>query len=198
MFEHMEKWIGGLGSDEAAETIKALSKESVRDHKNKRLGSEDQSFDEPGYGACGHGHSSGAVHKPSAASHSGGYGGGGGGYAQGGAQEHSAYGGGRGGEGGYSRQEEGYQRQEEGYQRQEEGYQGQEGGYGRQEGSGRQQGYGGQEDYGEQETEGYSSRRHESAYGSQTRESDETYGVEDLAVTDEGESRRRYRRDDEY
>ncbi|TFK41913.1 heterokaryon incompatibility protein Het-C-domain-containing protein [Crucibulum laeve] len=55
MFEHMQMWIGGLGPDEASQVIQALTKESVRDHKNKRIGSEDQSWDEPGYGGCSHG-----------------------------------------------------------------------------------------------------------------------------------------------
>ncbi|KAH6912796.1 heterokaryon incompatibility Het-C [Coprinopsis sp. MPI-PUGE-AT-0042] len=155
MFEHIEQWIGGLGPDEAAETIQALSKESVRDHKNKRLGSENQSFEEPGYGSCGHGNSSSAAHRSSGGGHSGSHGG----YGQGGGQESSSYG---EGEGGYERQT---------------------GGYGRQEG------------------EQYSSGRYESAYESQeleTRESNETYGVEDLAVADEGEDNRRYYREDEY
>jgi hypothetical protein len=90
MFEHMQKWIGGLGPDEAAQTIEALTKvniatgttlglnsvligilqESVREHKNKRLGSEGHSFDEPGYGGCSHsykpsgGYSSGGEYNP--------------------------------------------------------------------------------------------------------------------------------------
>ncbi|KAJ2923604.1 hypothetical protein H1R20_g13491, partial [Candolleomyces eurysporus] len=54
MFNEMERWLGGLGPDDAKLTIAALTKESVRDHKNKRLGSEDQNWDEPGYGGCGH------------------------------------------------------------------------------------------------------------------------------------------------
>ncbi|KAF9015756.1 heterokaryon incompatibility protein Het-C-domain-containing protein [Cyathus striatus] len=49
MFEEMEKWLGGLGPDEAEQVIHALTKESVRDHKNKRIGSEDQNWEEPGY-----------------------------------------------------------------------------------------------------------------------------------------------------
>ncbi|PFH52311.1 hypothetical protein AMATHDRAFT_46432 [Amanita thiersii Skay4041] len=50
MFEEMEKWIGGLGSGEAENTIRALTKESVRNGKNKRLGSDETVYAEPGYG----------------------------------------------------------------------------------------------------------------------------------------------------
>ncbi|KAF9531855.1 heterokaryon incompatibility Het-C [Crepidotus variabilis] len=52
MFDQMQKWIGGMGS-EATEIIASLTKEAVRDHKNKRKGLEDT--EEPGYGGCGHG-----------------------------------------------------------------------------------------------------------------------------------------------
>ncbi|KAJ7146223.1 heterokaryon incompatibility protein Het-C-domain-containing protein [Mycena epipterygia] len=55
MFQEMENWLGGLGQDEARETLDALTKESVRNGKNKRLGSENENLDEPGYGGCGHG-----------------------------------------------------------------------------------------------------------------------------------------------
>ncbi|KAJ7654177.1 heterokaryon incompatibility protein Het-C-domain-containing protein [Mycena rosella] len=55
MFQEMERWLGGLGQDEARETINALTKDSVRNGKNKRLGSENENLDEPGYGGCGHG-----------------------------------------------------------------------------------------------------------------------------------------------
>lgn len=72
MFQEMEGWLRGLGEDEARETINALTKvrwylndyrllvliarqESVRNGKNKRLGSENENLDEPGYGGCGHG-----------------------------------------------------------------------------------------------------------------------------------------------
>ncbi|KAJ7144853.1 Het-C-domain-containing protein [Mycena crocata] len=55
MFQEMEKWLGGLGDDVARETLQALTKESVRNGKNKRLGSENEDFSEPGYGGCGHG-----------------------------------------------------------------------------------------------------------------------------------------------
>ncbi|TFK77526.1 Het-C-domain-containing protein [Pluteus cervinus] len=64
MFAHMEKWIGSLGG-EAEQIIQALTKESVREGKNKRPGSEEQ---ESGYG--GHSHS----HGQSYSTPSGGYG----------------------------------------------------------------------------------------------------------------------------
>ncbi|TFK17376.1 Het-C-domain-containing protein [Coprinopsis marcescibilis] len=100
MFDHMQRWIGGLGPDEARQTIQALSKESVRNHKNKRLGSEDQSFDEPGYAGCGHGHGKPSSNKPSAGSKpqvaTGGYGGAAAAVGYGGRrQDNTGYGGGR-------------------------------------------------------------------------------------------------------
>ncbi|KAJ6486163.1 Het-C-domain-containing protein [Mycena vitilis] len=55
MFQAMERWLGGLGEDEARQTIDALTKDSVRNGKNKRLGSENEDFSEAGYGGCGHG-----------------------------------------------------------------------------------------------------------------------------------------------
>ncbi|KDR85638.1 hypothetical protein GALMADRAFT_218734 [Galerina marginata CBS 339.88] len=54
MFDHMQRWIGGLGS-ESQQVIQALTKESVRNHKNKREGLDDTP--EAGYGGCGHGYS---------------------------------------------------------------------------------------------------------------------------------------------
>ncbi|CAA7264748.1 unnamed protein product [Cyclocybe aegerita] len=53
MFDQMQKWIGGFGG-EVDEILQALTKESVREHKNKRKGLEDTP--EPGYGGCGHGY----------------------------------------------------------------------------------------------------------------------------------------------
>ncbi|KAF5392598.1 hypothetical protein D9757_002270 [Collybiopsis confluens] len=50
MFEEMERWIGGLGPDEASQTIQALTKESVREGKNKRLGDGGEGQVESGYG----------------------------------------------------------------------------------------------------------------------------------------------------
>ncbi|KAF7307409.1 Het-C-domain-containing protein [Mycena indigotica] len=62
MFKELERWIRDLDDDVARQTINALTKESVRNGKNKRLGSENQSYDEPGYAGCGHGH--GASSRP--------------------------------------------------------------------------------------------------------------------------------------
>ncbi|KAF8963872.1 heterokaryon incompatibility protein Het-C-domain-containing protein [Flammula alnicola] len=53
MLDGMQRWIGGLGS-EATEIINSLTKESVRNHQNKRHGLDDT--EEPGYGGCGHGY----------------------------------------------------------------------------------------------------------------------------------------------
>ncbi|KAJ4002175.1 Het-C-domain-containing protein [Lentinula boryana] len=50
MFEEMERWIGSLGPDEASQTIQALTKESVRNGKNKRLMDEREGQVEAGYG----------------------------------------------------------------------------------------------------------------------------------------------------
>ncbi|KAJ6623117.1 heterokaryon incompatibility protein Het-C-domain-containing protein [Mycena sp. CBHHK59/15] len=76
MFQTMEQWLGGLGEDEARETLNALTKESVRDGKNKRLGSENENLDEPGYGGCGHGAQPQRTPQGQAQSHGGGgYGG---------------------------------------------------------------------------------------------------------------------------
>ncbi|KAK7063818.1 heterokaryon incompatibility protein HET-C [Favolaschia claudopus] len=55
MFREMESWLQKLDEDQARETIAALTKESVRNGKNKRLGSENEDLSEPGYGGCGHG-----------------------------------------------------------------------------------------------------------------------------------------------
>ncbi|KAJ4485648.1 Het-C-domain-containing protein [Lentinula aciculospora] len=50
MFEEIKRWIGNLGPDEASETIQALTKDSVRNGKNKRLSDESESQAEAGYG----------------------------------------------------------------------------------------------------------------------------------------------------
>ncbi|KAF5310722.1 hypothetical protein D9619_007668 [Psilocybe cf. subviscida] len=52
MFDHMQRWVGELG-DEANEIISLLTKESVREHRNKRPGLPEE--EEAGYGGCGHG-----------------------------------------------------------------------------------------------------------------------------------------------
>ncbi|KAJ3810678.1 Het-C-domain-containing protein [Lentinula aff. lateritia] len=49
MFEEMERWIGELGPDETLQTIQALSKDSVRNGRNKRLMEESEEI-EAGYG----------------------------------------------------------------------------------------------------------------------------------------------------
>ncbi|KAF5375096.1 hypothetical protein D9758_000522 [Tetrapyrgos nigripes] len=64
MFEAMEQWFRDLGSEESEQTIEALTKESVREGKNKRLSEEQQQDVEPGYGrrpgqSQGHSHSGG-------------------------------------------------------------------------------------------------------------------------------------------
>ncbi|KAL4251519.1 von Willebrand factor A domain-containing protein 7 [Abortiporus biennis] len=41
MFEEMEKWIGALGPEESQQILQALTKDSVREGKNKRQGSDD-------------------------------------------------------------------------------------------------------------------------------------------------------------
>ncbi|KAK0465515.1 Het-C-domain-containing protein [Desarmillaria tabescens] len=53
MFDELEKWVGAMG-EEARDTIDKLTKDAVREGKNKREG--DGSV-EPGYGGCGHGSS---------------------------------------------------------------------------------------------------------------------------------------------
>ncbi|KDQ31260.1 hypothetical protein PLEOSDRAFT_1111739 [Pleurotus ostreatus PC15] len=63
MFETMEQWFGGLGPDLEGQVLEALSKESVKNGKNKRIGSDTEEIVEPGYSresyggaAAGHGH----------------------------------------------------------------------------------------------------------------------------------------------
>ncbi|KAG6911350.1 hypothetical protein DXG01_001021 [Tephrocybe rancida] len=64
MFDHMERWIGGLGH-EATEILQRLTKDSVRNARNKRPGSENESHDETaGYGGQSHNHG-GTTYKPS-------------------------------------------------------------------------------------------------------------------------------------
>ncbi|ETW86830.1 hypothetical protein HETIRDRAFT_121390 [Heterobasidion irregulare TC 32-1] len=47
MFDAMDKWIGGQGSERET-TLEALTKESVREGKNKRQGSDDETAATPG------------------------------------------------------------------------------------------------------------------------------------------------------
>ncbi|KAK7686586.1 hypothetical protein QCA50_010186 [Cerrena zonata] len=60
MFEGLEKWIGGLGPEEAEKTLQALTKESVREGKNKRLGSDDDMAQSSQVFGCGHSHGAGS------------------------------------------------------------------------------------------------------------------------------------------
>lgn len=53
MFQHMEKWLGGLGPEETQTIIQALTKDSVRNGNNKRPGSENET--QPTYGGHSHG-----------------------------------------------------------------------------------------------------------------------------------------------
>ncbi|KNZ80575.1 hypothetical protein J132_04817 [Termitomyces sp. J132] len=65
MFDFMDRWIGGLGHEESAEIIQRLNKDSVRNARNKRPGSENESHDELG-GYASHSHScAGASYRPS-------------------------------------------------------------------------------------------------------------------------------------
>ncbi|KAL0580689.1 hypothetical protein V5O48_001330 [Marasmius crinis-equi] len=75
MFEELQKWFGALGPDVGGQTIQALTKDSVREGKNKRFSDESEGMVEPGYGG---GHS----HGGSGGGYGGSSGGGGGGYQQ--------------------------------------------------------------------------------------------------------------------
>ncbi|KAG6851362.1 hypothetical protein H0H93_005760 [Arthromyces matolae] len=56
MFGFMDQWIGGMGQEGAAEIIRRLSKDSVRNARNKRPGSKNEPQDEsPRYGSHYHG-----------------------------------------------------------------------------------------------------------------------------------------------
>ncbi|SJL06118.1 uncharacterized protein ARMOST_09454 [Armillaria ostoyae] len=93
MYDELEKWVGAMG-EEARDTIGKLTKDAVREGKNKREG--DGSV-EPGYGACGHGSSASYGRKTqnsgyqgqSSYQSSGGYGGG----QSHGSSQQSSYGG---------------------------------------------------------------------------------------------------------
>ncbi|THV06567.1 Het-C-domain-containing protein [Dendrothele bispora CBS 962.96] len=114
MFEAMEQWFRDLGSEKGEETIQALTKESVREGKNKRLTEEQQQDIEPGYGrrpgqSQGYGQSSGG-YGGRQQSQSGGHGGGSG-YGGGGYQQQSEY---SSGGGGYQQESHGSRRNEYG------------------------------------------------------------------------------------
>ncbi|KAJ8453953.1 hypothetical protein ONZ45_g19497 [Pleurotus djamor] len=59
MFEMLQEWLGGLGPDMEAEVINNLSKDSVRNGKNKRVGSETDEIVE--YEKHGHSHGGGGA-----------------------------------------------------------------------------------------------------------------------------------------
>ncbi|KAF9029991.1 Het-C-domain-containing protein [Hymenopellis radicata] len=159
MFDEMEKWIGGLG-EEASDIVAKLTKQSVREGKNKREG---EAGEEAGYGGCGHGGGSASYAKKqsshndqSSQQYSSSYGGGGG------RTEDSSYGGRN--ESSYGRQDESSYggRNESSYGgRNESSYGGAES-YGRNESS-----HGGRNDdssYGRNESS-YGGRNDESSYG---------------------------------
>ncbi|KAK0246194.1 Het-C-domain-containing protein [Armillaria nabsnona] len=93
MYDELEKWVGAMG-EEARDTIGKLTKDAVREGKNKREG--DGSV-EAGYGGCGHGSSASYGRKTqnsgyqdqSSYQSSGGYGGG----QSHGSSQQSSYGG---------------------------------------------------------------------------------------------------------
>ncbi|RDB28776.1 hypothetical protein Hypma_015984 [Hypsizygus marmoreus] len=69
MYGFMERWIGGMGYEDVQTIIQSLTKDSVRNGKNKRPGSENESHDEAGYGGHSHG---GATYRPAIGSGGGG------------------------------------------------------------------------------------------------------------------------------
>ncbi|KIY69371.1 Het-C-domain-containing protein [Cylindrobasidium torrendii FP15055 ss-10] len=153
MIDELQKWIGAQGQ-EAEETIQKLTKESVKEHRNKREGGEGEQ--ESGYGnGCGHGGGSAAYsqHNTQSQSHSGGR------------QQESSYGGGRQQESSYGQQDSSY---------------GGSGGYGN-SGSRRDEdsSYGGRNEssgYGrDNQSSGYGGND-ESSYGSSGRHNESSYG----------------------
>ncbi|KAJ6541906.1 heterokaryon incompatibility protein Het-C-domain-containing protein [Mycena capillaripes] len=157
MFQEVERWLGGLDEDEARQTLEALTKESVRNGKNKRLGSENEDLSEPGYGGCGHGHGVQPQRRPQ--------------------EQEQSYGsgGGQSGEGAQSSYSSGYGRQSEGYGSSRNDNDND--GYAR--GSERTEGYGQTEEYSREGDDGYGrreSRHHhednEDSYGSRTQQTE--------------------------
>ncbi|KAK1218701.1 hypothetical protein PQX77_018600 [Marasmius sp. AFHP31] len=109
MFEELQKWFGALGPDVGEQTIQALTKDSVREGKNKRFSEESEGMVEPGYGGHSHGgqtqSSGGGGYSSQSGGSGGGYGGqSGGGYGgeSGGRSSGGGYGGSGGGYGGES------------------------------------------------------------------------------------------------
>ncbi|CAE6472919.1 unnamed protein product [Rhizoctonia solani] len=188
MYEELTRWFGSLGESEGQQIIQLLTKESVREGKNKRIGLEDSNT---GGGHGSHGHSQ----------QSGGYGGQSGGY---GGQQSGDYGGSGGQSGGYGRSEEhggrsGYEdnsqstygRNEGSYGRTEESSYG--GDYGRSNDeaprhSGYNPSYGGGGEYGSRRDDegGYGSRRHDDEGGYGTRRRDDEEGYNSRRHDDEG------------
>ncbi|KAJ8084687.1 hypothetical protein PM082_003463 [Marasmius tenuissimus] len=197
MFEELQKWFGALGPDAGEQTIQALTKDSVREGKNKRFSDESEGMVEPGYGGNSHGgqtqSSGGGGYSSHSGGSGGGYGGQSGGFSDGGGygaeSEDRGSGGGYGGSsGGYGGSGGGYGGESGGYNQQSTYNSGRQeygssesnryessGGYRPTEddsyGSRRQEGYGQSEDsYG-------SDRRHdEDSYGSSTRRDEDSYG----------------------
>ncbi|KAH8835679.1 Het-C-domain-containing protein [Flagelloscypha sp. PMI_526] len=169
MFRELQKWFDGLGGEQR-EVLQRLTKASVREGKNKRIGSEDHDEVETGYG--GHSHARPQQGRPSGGqgyqqqSHSGSQG-----YQHSsvGGQGHQSHSGGQGYQqsqsGGYAsggRQDYGGGRQDEGYGQQSHGSGG--GGY---SSSGRQE-------YSSSGGGGYSSNEHSysGGYGSHSDHQD--------------------------
>lgn len=170
MAQELSNWFNGLGS-EGSQTLQLLTKESVREGKNKRVGAEDtgrhgQSGGYGGQQSTGYGgqQSSGYGRQQQ----SGGYGG---------QQQSGEYG---GQSGGYGQSEEtggyGGSHSTGGYGSQSGGRGGQSGGYGSQSGGGESGGYGGESGGYGGRTGGYGNTddNSQSTYGSRTNES--SYG----------------------
>ncbi|KAH7334385.1 heterokaryon incompatibility protein Het-C-domain-containing protein [Rhizoctonia solani] len=215
MYEELTRWFGGLGESEGQQTIQLLTKESVRDGRNKRVGSEDSTTG-GGYGGHGHSQQSGGHGQQS-----GGYGGQSGGQGQSGGYGEQQFGGYGGHSGGYGGSEElssrsgygdnsqsTYGRNEGSYARTEESSYG--GGHGRSNDeygsrseeprhSGYNPSYGGGDGgYGSRHDDegGYSSRRNDDEGGYGSRRHDDEGGYGSRRHDDEGEHGSR-RNDDE-
>ncbi|KAL0066565.1 hypothetical protein AAF712_006368 [Marasmius tenuissimus] len=127
MFEELQKWFGALGPDAGEQTIQALTKDSVREGKNKRFSDESEGMVEPGYGGNSHGgqtqSSGGGGYSSHSGGSGGGYGGQSGGFSDGGGygaeSEDRGSGGGYGGSsGGYGGSGGGYGGESGGYNQQ--------------------------------------------------------------------------------
>ncbi|CAE6464046.1 unnamed protein product [Rhizoctonia solani] len=201
MYDELTRWFGGLGESEGQQTIQLLTKESVREGKNKRVGADEPSTG-GGYGSHGHGQSGGYGQQSGGyGGQSGGYGGQSGGYGESGGDggRSSGYGetehGSRSGYGDNSQST--YGRNENSYGQTEESSYG--GGYGRSNDeygsrseeprhSGYNPSYGGSGGYSSRPDDnegGYGSRRDdEGGYGS--RRHDEEGGYSSRRHDDEG------------